>query len=148
MRELRARFGRRLRLGVIGGGPASWIGDMHRNAAELDGLWRVEAGVFSSHAARSRAAGLALGLDAARSYGNVEEMFDKEKRRADGIEAVAIMTPNDTHYAYAAAALDAGLDVIGDKPVTYDFKEACDLVARTARIRAFLRSRTPIRRIR
>ena len=133
MRELRARFGRRLRLGVIGGGPASWIGDMHRNAAELDGLWRVEAGVFSSDAARSRAAGLALGLDAARSYGNVEEMFDKEKRRADGIEAVAIMTPNDTHYAYAAAALESGLDVIGDKPVTYDFKEACDLVARTSK---------------
>ena len=57
-------------------------------------------------------------------------MLAQEKRRPDGIDAVAIMTPNDTHYPFAAAALDAGLDVVGDKPVTHDFAQACDLVAR------------------
>ena len=135
MTELRQRFGRPLRLGVIGGGPGVWIGDMHRTAAELDGCWRVVAGVFSSDPARSRSAGPALGIAAERSYGNVAEMLDRERTRPDGIEAVAIMTPNDTHYPHAVAALDAGLDVICDKPVTNDFAEACDLVARVRRNR-------------
>ena len=128
--NLRQRFGRALRLGVIGGGPASWIGAMHRSAAELDGWFRVGAGVLSSDAARSRAAGSALGLDAARSYGTVDEMLRAEAQRDDGIEAVAIMTPNDTHHPYAAAALDAGLDVICDKPVTHTHAQARDLAAR------------------
>lgn len=79
---------------------------MHRSAAELDGWWRVAAGVFSSDSQRSRAAGL-LGIDAARSYGSVAEMLHAEASRADGIDAVSIMTPNDTHHAHAAAALDA-----------------------------------------
>ena len=131
--SLNQRFGRPLRLGVIGGGPDSWIGGMHRGAAVMDAGFTVNAGVFSSDAARSRAAGVALGLDPARSYGQVAEMLQAEARRGDGIEAVAIMSPNDTHYAYAAAALDAGLDVVGDKPVTRTFAEAGDLVARTRR---------------
>jgi len=130
MTELRQRFGRPLRLGLIGGGPGAWIGDMHRGAATMDGWWQLAAGVFSSDAARSRAAGPRLGIDAARSYGDVAEMLAQEARRPDGIEAVAIMGPNDTHYPSAAQALDAGLDVIGDKPVSRDFREACDLVAR------------------
>ena len=130
MNELRQRFGRPLRLGIIGGGPGVWIGETHRTAAELDGWWRVTAGVFSSDPARSRAAGPQVGVAAERSYGDVAEMLAKEKQRPDGIDAVAIMGPNDTHYAHAALALDAGVDVIGDKPVTNTFKEACDLVAR------------------
>ena len=127
---LRERFGRALRLGVIGGGPASWIGGMHRGAAEMDGYFRVVAGVFSSDPARSRAAGAAFGLDAARSYGTVDEMLRAEKARADGIDAVAIMTPNDTHHPYAAAALDAGLDVVCDKPITITLAQAQDLAHR------------------
>src|SRR5437016_2090633 len=131
MIKVQKRFGRPLRLGVIGGGPESWIGRMHRGAAEMDGLWRVVAGVFSSDPARSREAGIVLGLDAQRSYGDLGEMLAAEKSRPDAIDALAVMTPNDTHYAIAAAALDAGLDVVCDKPVTHDFAEACDLVART-----------------
>ncbi len=130
MASVRERFGRPLRLGIIGGGPDAWIGRMHRGAAEMDGFWRAVAGVFSSDPSRSRAAGAVLGFDSGRSYGDVAEMLAAEKRRPDGIDAVAIMTPNDTHYPFAAAALDAGLDVIGDKPVTHDFAQACDLVAR------------------
>ena len=104
---------------------------MHRTAAELDGAWRAVAGVFSSDPARSRAAGVAMGFDAARSYGDVAEMLEGERRRNDPIDAVAIMTPNDAHYSVAVAALDASLDVVCDKPVTHDFAEACDLVSRT-----------------
>jgi predicted dehydrogenase len=131
MSELRTRFGRALRLAIIGGGPGAWIGELHRSAAELDGFWRVIGGVFSGDAARSRSVGVALGFDAARSYGDVGELIDQEKRRPDGADAVAIVTPNDTHYPFAVAALDAGLDVMGDKPVTHDYAQARDLVART-----------------
>ena len=67
----REEFGRALRLGIVGGGPESWIGRMHRGAAEMDGWWRATAGVFSSDPARSRAAGAAMGFDPARSYGDV-----------------------------------------------------------------------------
>jgi len=130
MRGVQERFGRALRLGSIGGGPESWIGRMHRGAAEMDGCWRNVAGVFSSDPARSRIAGAALGFDPARSYGDVAEMLAHEKERDDGIDAVAIMTPNDTHYAFARAALDAGLDVICDKPVTGNLREASNLAAR------------------
>ena len=130
MTELRKRFGRPLRLAMVGGGPSSWIGRMHQTAAELDGYWRVVAGVLSSDPARSREAGSALGFDSARSYGSVAELIKRERARPDGIDAVAIMTPNDTHYPYAAAALDAGLDVICDKPVTHDLAQARDLAAR------------------
>jgi len=131
MTTLRERFGRPLRLAVIGGGPGSWIGQMHRNAAEMDGWFRTMAGVFSSDAARSHAAGVLLDINPARSYGDVAEMFQAEAGRADRIDAVAIMSPNDTHYPYAAAALDAGFDVVCDKPVTHTHAQACDLVART-----------------
>ena len=127
---LRERFGRPLRLAIIGGGPDSWIGQMHRGAAEMDGWFRNTAGVFSSDPARSRSNGALLGMDPARSYGDVAEMLAAEASRADGIDAVAIMTPNDTHHTYAAAALDAGLDVVCDKPVTHTYAQACDLVAR------------------
>ena len=131
MKGLRERFGRPLRLALIGGGPGSWIGRVHQSAAELDGYWRIVGGVVSSDPARSRDAGAELGFDRARSYGDLRELLDKEKAREDGIDAVAIMTPNDTHYPYAVAALDAGLDVVCDKPVTHDFAQACDLVVRT-----------------
>src|SRR5450432_1310171 len=133
MAGLRERFGRPLRLGIIGGGPESWIGRTHRGAAEYDGWWHAVAGVFSSDPLRSRAAGTAMGFDPARSYGTVGDLIAQEKQRPDGIDAVAIMTPNDTHYSYSAAALDAGLDVVCDKPVTHDYQEACDLLARTRR---------------
>lgn len=130
MADLRARFGRPLRLGVVGGGPDSWIGRLHRSAAELDGWWRVVAGVFSGDPVRSRVSGAALGFDPSRCYGDVRELIARERDRDDGIEAVAIMSPNDTHYSAAAAALDAGLDVIGDKPVSHTLAEARDLAAR------------------
>lgn len=121
---------RPLRLAIIGGGPTSWIGGMHRRAAQFDGCWQVVGGVFSSKADRSRDAAASQGLDPARGYADVASMIAMEAKRGDGIDAVAIMSPNDTHYPYAAAALDAGLDVIGDKPVSTTAAEARDLAAR------------------
>ena len=121
---------RPLRLAIIGGGPTSWIGGMHRRAAQFDGAWQVVAGVFSSKADRSRDAAAGFGLEPARGYADVASMLVAEKAREDGIEAVAIMTPNDTHYPYCVAALDAGLDVICDKPVSTTAREARDLAAR------------------
>ena len=84
----------------------------------------------SSDAQRSRAAGAALRLYGVRCYGDVAQLLEAEARRDDGVEAVAIMTPNDTHHGSAAAALDAGLDVICDKPVSHDLAQALDLVQR------------------
>jgi predicted dehydrogenase len=103
---------------------------MHQGAAIHDGWWQVVGGVLSGDPARSRDAGQALGFDPERCHGSLAEMLERERRRTDGIDAVAIMTPNDTHYAYARAALDDGLDVIADKPVSNTFEEACDLMAR------------------
>ncbi|MDH5330044.1 MAG: Gfo/Idh/MocA family oxidoreductase, partial [Aquincola sp.] len=127
---LRERFGRPLRLAVIGGGVDSWIGQMHRGAAEFDGWWRVVAGVFSSDPARSRAAGTLFGIDGSRAYGTVDEMLHAEAQRVDCADAVAIMSPNDTHYPFAAAALGAGLDVVVDKPVSETHAQALDLATR------------------
>lgn len=121
---------RPLRLAIVGGGPTSWIGGMHRRAAHFDNLWHVVAGVFSSNAVRSRDAAASMGLDPARGYADVASMIAAEKLREDGIDGVAIMSPNDTHYPYSAAALDAGLDVICDKPVSTTAAEARDLAAR------------------
>lgn len=125
-----ALIGRPLRLGVIGGGPGSFIGPVHRSAAVLDHCFRVVAGVLSSDPARSAVQGAAIGLDAARSYGSVDEMIEREARRTDGqgIEAVAVMTPNDRHFADCSAALRAGLHVICDKPLTNTAEDARELV--------------------
>lgn len=128
-----AALGRPLRLGVAGGGPESFIGSVHRNAAELDGRFRVVAGVLSSDPARARAHGRAVGLEEARCYGDVGAMLAAEAARADGIEALAVMTPNDTHHAICVAALDAGLDIVCDKPLTNGLAEARDLAARVRR---------------
>lgn len=110
-------LGRPLRLGVIGGGPGSFIGPIHRSAAELDGRFRVVAGVLSSDPARSLAAGEALGLARGRAYRSVSEMLAAETSRDDPLDAVAVMTPNDRHLDDCRHALDAGLDLICDKPL-------------------------------
>jgi len=119
-----ATLGRRLRLAVIGGGPGSFIGAMHRQAARLDDRYKLVAGVLSSNPERARQAGLEIGLAPERTHGNVSEMLDAEVKRDDGADVIAIMTPNDSHYEYAVAALERGFDVICDKPMTNTLQEA------------------------
>jgi predicted dehydrogenase len=117
-------LGRRLRLAVIGGGPGSFIGAMHRQAARLDDRYEIVTGILSSDPEKSRKAGLELGLRPDRLYSNVHEMLDTEATRKDGVDVVAIMTPNDSHYEYSVAALEHGFDVICDKPMTNTLEEA------------------------
>lgn len=123
-------IGRRLRLAVVGGGPGSFIGGIHRAAANQDGRYELVAGVVSSDPGRSREAAIEMGIDEQRAYGDVFEMLDAERDRPDGAEVVAIMTPNDSHHAYALGALDRGFDVICDKPMTNTLEEAMDLVSK------------------
>lgn len=117
-------LGRRLRLAVIGGGPGSFIGAMHRQAARLDDRYELVAGVLSSQPERARQAGAEIGLPADRIHTDVLTMLDAEAARPDGADVVAIMTPNDSHYDYAVAALARGFDVICDKPMTNTLAEA------------------------
>jgi len=117
-------LGRRLRLAVIGGGPGSFIGAMHRQAARLDDRYELVTGVLSSDPERAQKAGQEIGLAANRLYTNAAEMLDAEAERDDGADVVAIMTPTDSHYEYAMAALDRGFDVICDKPMTNTLAEA------------------------
>lgn len=121
------RLGRRLRLGLIGGGHG-FIGPVHRTAARLDDRFELCAGVLSSDAERGLAAATAIGLPAERSYATVEAMIAAEKARPDGIDAVAIMTPNVQHHAAVMAALRAGLHVICDKPVTTTVADAVEIM--------------------
>ena len=117
-------LGRRLRLAVIGGGPGSFIGAMHRQAARLDDRYDIVAGVLSSNPEKARTAGAQIGLPADRIYSDAPAMLKAEAAREGGAEVVAIMTPNDSHFAYAMTAIDLGFDVICDKPMTNTLAEA------------------------
>ena len=117
-------LGRRLRLAVIGGGPGSFIGAMHRQAARLDDRYEIVTGILSSDPDKSKKAGLELGLQPDRLYSSLQELLDAESSRKDGVDVVAIMTPNDNHYEYSVAALEHGFDVICDKPMTNTLQEA------------------------
>ncbi len=118
---------RRLRMGMIGGGPGSFIGPIHRIAAELDREIELVAGAFSSDAARSREAGDSYRIDPARAYPSLEAMLAGERGREDGIDFVSIVSPNFHHLPAARAALAAGLPVISDKPATATLAEAREL---------------------
>ncbi|RJL04040.1 Gfo/Idh/MocA family protein [Paracoccus siganidrum] len=103
-----------IRLGMVGGGSGAFIGAIHRIAARMDGHFALVAGALSSDPARAAASAADLGI---RSYGDFEEMARTEPARADGIQAVAIVTPNHLHAAPAVAFLRAGIHVICDKPL-------------------------------
>lgn len=124
---------RRLRMGMIGGGPGSFIGPIHRIAAELDRKIELVAGVFSIDANRSRQGGEAYGIDPARAYADLPSMFAGEKARSDRIDFVAIVTPNHHHLPAARAALEAGIPVMSDKPATATLAEAKTLAELVAR---------------
>jgi predicted dehydrogenase len=120
--NLQPTIRRRLRLGMVGGGPGAFIGAVHRIAARLDDRYELVAAALTSDAARNRAAADELRIP--RSYGNFQEMADAEKERQDRIDVVAIVTPNHLHFAPAKAFLEAGIHVICDKPVTTTLADA------------------------
>lgn len=112
----------RIRLGMVGGGRGAFIGAVHRIASRIDDQYDLVAGSFSSDPERSAASAADLGVG--RSYGSFEEMAQKEARRKDGIEAVAIVTPNHMHAPVALQFLKRGIHVICDKPLTATLPEA------------------------
>ncbi len=117
-----AGAGRRIRLGMVGGGEGAFIGAVHRIAARLDDHYELVAGALSSQPQRALRSAQAIGLP--RAYADYASMARDEAARADGIEAVAIVTPNDQHAPVAEAFLRAGIHVICDKPVTTTLAEA------------------------
>ncbi len=123
-------IGRKLRIGMIGGGPGSFIGEVHRIAARMDDRIELAATVLSSKPDKSKESGIALGIDKDRAYGSADELFDKESNREDGIDVLAIMTPNDSHYGLCCKALEKKWDIICDKPLTTKLEDSIDLVRR------------------
>jgi predicted dehydrogenase len=121
--------GRRLRLGMVGGGQGAFIGAVHRIAARLDDQFELVAGALSSDPARAKASGRELGLADDRAYGSFVEMAKAEAARPDGIEVVSIVTPNHMHAPAAKSFLQAGIHVICDKPLASTVPEAEELVA-------------------
>jgi predicted dehydrogenase len=122
------KLGRRLRLGMVGGGQGAFIGAVHRIAARLDDRYELVAGALSADPERAKASAAELGIAPERAYGSYPEMAEKEVARADAIDVVAIVTPNHVHHGPAKAFLEAGIHVICDKPMTTNLADALDLV--------------------
>ncbi|MGY3943630.1 Gfo/Idh/MocA family protein [Aeromonas tecta] len=118
---------RRLRLGMVGGGQGAFIGAVHRLAARMDDHYELLAAALSADPANARASALALGLDPARAYEDYTLMARAEAARPDGIEVVAITTPNHLHAPVARAFLQAGIHVICDKPLALTLAEGEEL---------------------
>ncbi|ACY48618.1 Gfo/Idh/MocA family protein [Rhodothermus marinus] len=126
---------RKLRYGMVGGGPGAFIGAVHRKAAALDGEIELVAGAFSSDPEKSRQMGAMLHLDPRRVYRSYEEMVEKEAALPpeERIDFVSIVTPNHLHYPIAKAFIEAGFHVVCDKPMTTTLEEAEDLCRLVAR---------------
>ncbi len=123
------RLSRRLRLGIVGGGR---IASTQAAAARLSDRWEVVAGALSSDRQRARTKAMDFHIGPERSYFSFTEMAEAEAKRIDGVDAVAITTPNHLHHAPARDMLSAGIDVLCDKPLTNAVDEANDLVAHAA----------------
>jgi len=121
----------RIRLGMVGGGQGAFIGAVHRIAARLDDQYVLVAGALSSEPGRAIASALELGLHRDRAYHDFAAMAAGEAAREDGVEAVAIVTPNHLHAPVATAFLRAGIHIICDKPLATSVAEARDLVRLT-----------------
>ncbi len=117
---------RKLRMGMIGGGPGAFIGEVHRKAARMDGMIELVAGAFDIDPQKSHEMGRQQNLNPARVYDTFQDMVAKEKALSENerIDFVSITTPNNWHFPIAKAFLEAGFNVICEKPMTMDVKEA------------------------
>jgi predicted dehydrogenase len=118
---------RPLRLGMVGGGEGAYIGNIHRIASRLDGAFQLIAGAFDIDPKRGRTFAVTQGIDSQRAYGDYKAMIQGERGREDRIDVVAICTPNHTHFPIAKAFLEAGFDVICEKPLTTTLEDAVAL---------------------
>lgn len=120
---------RKLKMGMIGGGPGAFIGEVHRKAAAMDCGIDLVAGAFDINPRRSKQMGRELCLGRGRAYGNYQQMIEKELKLPEGerIDFVSITTPNNWHFPIARDFLDAGFHVMCEKPMTLNVKEAREL---------------------
>ncbi|EAZ81146.1 Gfo/Idh/MocA family protein [Algoriphagus machipongonensis] len=120
---------KKLKLGLVGGGPGSFIGAIHLNGALMDGMFELAAGAFSSNPEKSRIRGEELMLPSERVYDSYDEMFEKELQlpESERIDVVCIVTPNNVHLDPTLKALKAGFHVALDKPLTLNYTEAKEL---------------------
>jgi predicted dehydrogenase len=128
-------LGRKVRMGIVGGGQGSFIGRVHVTAAVLDNRAELVAGAFSSDAARSKASAADYAVPESRAYGSYQEMFEQERALGPDrrIDFVSIATPNHMHFPVAKAAVEAGFHVVCDKPLTLTLAEAEQLAALVAK---------------
>ena len=121
---------RNLKMGMIGGGPGAFIGDVHRKAARIDGGIEIVGGAFDINPRKSKQMGRELNLNPKRVYNNYEELIEKELKLPVGerMDFVTICTPNNWHYPIAKTCLEAGFHVMCEKPMTLTVKEARELV--------------------
>ena len=118
---------KRIRLGMVGGGQGAFIGAVHRIAARLDDRYELVAGALSSNPERAATSAEEIGINIDRSYADFRKMAAAESKRVDGIEAVAIVTPNHLHAEVSIAFAEVGIDVICDKPMTFSLEEAIEV---------------------
>ena len=118
---------RKIRIGMVGGGKNAFIGGVHRIALRLDGYYELVAGSFSSNFDNSKETGKDLGLAEDRIYETYHEMAEKESARSDGIDVVAIVTPNHLHIPIAKIFAEKGINIICDKPLALSSEEAINL---------------------
>ncbi len=118
---------RKVRIGMVGGGPGAGIAEAHRIGMRIDDRFALVAGAFSRSPENSRKTAERLGVAAGRSYTSFEEMVPAEAARPDGVEVVAIVTPNDSHFPIARAFLEAGIHVVCEKPLTDRLEHAVEL---------------------
>ena len=123
----------KLNWGLIGGGKGSQIGPAHRLSAAMDGLYTLAAGALDADPAQGRAFAQSLGVAEDRAYGDWREMLAGEKDRADRVDLVTVATPNSTHYQITRAFLQAGINVLCEKPMTVTVEQAEEIVATAAR---------------
>ncbi len=114
----------KLSLGIVGGGPKSWIGHVHRISARFDNKYEIVAGVFSRNAKLSINFGKSLGISEDRCYSNFKEMALKESKRNDGIDVVSIMTPPSSHQIIAEKFIEKDIHIISDKPFAGNLDQA------------------------
>ncbi len=119
----------KLNWGMIGGGEGSQIGPAHRISAAMDGLYTMAAGALDADPTKGRDYAQRLGVAADRAYGDWREMLAGEKGRADCVDLVTVATPNSTHYEITKAFLEAGINVLCEKPMTITVEQAEDIVA-------------------
>ena len=118
---------KKLKLGIIGGGPNSWIGHVHRISSRFDDKYEIVAGVFSRNLKQSTSFGKSIGVSEDRCYSNYLTMANKESLRKDKIDVVSIMTPPGSHQIIAEKFIDKNIHIISDKPFAADLKQAKSL---------------------